>query len=1014
MKSLNICRRSLRLFAAIFSFAANAWALDPARPAGQYLRDQWTVEKGFPGGAVNALAQTKDGYLWVGTETGLFRFDGIQFGRIREQDKASQAIDQVLGLAVDDAGELFVRLPNPGLLHRSDGVFAQVSLNPDDFDSRVTAIARAPAGDVLISSRGKGLFAFSHARFRTLISNDLLPSSLINSIAAISARDVWLSTRDQGLFHWQGERLIPVSINAGDLRINCLLSTRDGGLLIGTDQGIRQWNGHEVIRPAPSAALDREQVVAMIQDRDSNIWIGTRDHGLVRWNSSGLAYLDSPDVTERPSVNALYEDREGDIWAGNGNGIERLRDRAFVTHRAPGNDNGGPVYADPTGRIWWGPASGGLRWLSEGRVRQLIQDGIDKDVVYSITGHGDDIWLGRQHGGVTQLHAAGGVFQSKDYTEAGGLAANSVFAVTEAPGGAIWAGTLNAGVTRIQDGGLTTYKSKDGLGADTVNAILAGRDGAMWFATPNGLASFSHDRWRIYGVADGLPSAEVNCLLQDPQGKLWIGTALGIAVLVDGRISSLRSVAPSLRSQIFGIAEDKMGSLWILASEHILRVSRDKLMRGSLDDGDLREYGLADGVPVVEGIKRDRPITADPSGRIWVAVNSGVAEGDPARLLQGSVPTLVHIESVSADGVPLGMANLLIPPGTRRIAIRYRGLNLSMPERVRFRFTLEGFDHGWNTPLDGNEAFYTNLNPASYRFHIAASNPDGAWNGDEEALTLVVQPAFWQTWWFRISFASCLALVVIVLYRLRLRQVSHQLAIRFEERLIERNRIARELHDTLLQTIQGSRMVAEDALDSGAGGGPDPKRMQSALEKLTIWLNQAVVEGRSALNSLRTLSTEGDDLANAFERAARECMSRSSLKVIFSVEGSVKQIQPIARDEIYHIGYEAIRNACAHSAGSLLEVELNFKRNLELRVRDNGKGIDPVVAASAKPNHFGLMGMSERAARVGGKLSLFTSPRGGTEVELIVPGTIAFGERVPLWRRVISKAERRVGNRSAS
>jgi ligand-binding sensor domain-containing protein/signal transduction histidine kinase len=1007
LRSLNICPSFFIFGALAVSFSATAWALDPAKAASQYLRDQWTAERGFPGGPVSALAQTRDGYLWVGTEAGLFHFDGVNFSRVREPDPASPMIDQVLGLIVDDAGELFARLPNPSLLHQTDGAFAQVSLDPDNFDSRATALARARTGDVLISSRTNGLVAFSRSRFRTLVSSDSLPSSLINSIAGTSVNDVWFGTRDQGLFHLQGNRITPIPIGAGELKINCLLSGDKGELWVGTDQGIRQWNGRELIRPAPLAPLAHQQITALIEDRDSNIWIGTRDRGLIRWNANGLAYLDPFDGAGRPPVNALFEDREGDLWSGTSNGIERLRDRAFITYPAPRGENNGPVYADSSGRIWWGPASGGLRWLtSEGKVHEVTQAGLDKDVIYSITGKGDDLWVGRQHGGVTRLHLRNGSFQSEIYTHADGLAANGVFAVTQSTDGALWAGTLNAGVSRIQRGGVTTYRSDDGLGSDTVNAIIAGRDGAMWFATPKGLTSFSQGQWRLYRLPDSLPAANVNCVLEDSAGVLWLGTSRGIAVLDADRISVPPGLPSSLSSQIFGMAEDKIGSLWIVTSDRLLRVARDRLMRGALEDGDLREYGLADGVPMVEGIKRDRSIVADPSGRIWISTNQGVAVGDPARLARNSVLTLVRIESISADGIPVSLAQPRIPAATRRIAIRYRGLNLSAPERIRFRFMLDGFDHGWNLPLDGNEAFYTNLGPGPYRFHLAASNPDGAWNGEEAAIALRVDPSFWQTWWFRVSFAGGLILTVLILYRLRLRQVSRQLSIRFDERLTERNRIARELHDTLLQTIQGSKMVADDALDAGDNGSPDPERMRCALEKLNVWLTQAVEEGRSALNSLRSLSPEADDLTEAFERAARECMNRSSVKVVFSVEGSVKPVHAIARDEIYHIGYEAIRNACNHSGGSLLEVELNFTRNLELRVRDNGTGIDPAVAANAKQNHFGLTGMSERAARVGGKLSLFTSANGGTEVELIVPGNIAFGETVPSWKHAVARVRR--------
>jgi ligand-binding sensor domain-containing protein/signal transduction histidine kinase len=986
---------------ALLCGVGNAYALDPAAPVSQYLRDRWTSEIGFPGGPVNALTQTPDGYLWVGTEAGLIRFDGVTFTLVREQDPTGAVVDHVLGLTVDSEGSLWVRLEGPTLLRYSGGVFQFVGQEAGT-DPRVTVIGRAKNGGLLFSSRRNGLVSFSQSHFQTLAPAASLPNSPVTAMVEVADNDVWLGTRELGLVHVTGDRTIVVTKGLAEIAVNCLLPGENGELWVGTDRGLFKWDGRELVRPPAGAPLARSKILALLRDHDSNIWIGTEKQGLVRLNASGLAYLDPSGESTQAAVTTVFEDREGDIWAGGSNGIERLRNRAVVTYSMPQGQMNGPVYADSQGRVWLAPADGGLDRLSDGKIRPVEQSGVGNDVVYSIAGTGDELWVGRRRGGLTHLHLSGGSIKSETYSQKDGLAQDSVYAVALSHDGAVWAGTLNAGASRYRDGRFTTYTSADGLASDTVNAIVEGADGTIWFATPEGLSALSKSGWRTYTTRDGLPSEDITCLFRDSGGIIWAGTMRGIAWVQAGRISVSSAPPLSTGSQIFGIAEDKSGSLWVATANRLFRVTRARLLQGSLVDGDFREYGRSDGLGAVEGLKRDRALVADAGGRIWISMNRGVSAIDPTRQTRGSARTLVHIESISADGSLLDLKHPRIPPGTRKIAIDYAGLNLSAPERVRFRFNLDNFDSGWNPPTAGTVAVYPSLNPGTYRFHVTASNPDGEWNDEEAEVVLEVDPAFWQTWWFRVCFVTSCVLLIATMYRLRLNQLTRQFNIRFYERLTERNRIARELHDTLLQTIQGSKLLAESALDEEWEGSGDPVRTRRALEKIARWLEQAVEESRTALNSLRASTAESNDLAQAFERAAKECRDGTTMESAVSVEGTPRELHPIARDEVYRIGYEAIRNAYRHSGGSLLEVKLRYSRNFALYVRDNGKGIDAEIVANGKPTHFGLKGMAERAERAGGKLTILGSADSGTEVELIVPGHIVFRdpEAPDRWSRV--------------
>jgi signal transduction histidine kinase len=272
---------------------------------------------------------------------------------------------------------------------------------------------------------------------------------------------------------------------------------------------------------------------------------------------------------------------------------------------------------------------------------------------------------------------------------------------------------------------------------------------------------------------------------------------------------------------------------------------------------------------------------------------------------------------------------------------------------------------------------------------VIACNNDGIWNETGATLDFSVAPAWYQTNWFLVLCIVAGLFVVWALYRLRVRQIASGISARFHERLAERTRLARELHDTFLQTIQGSKMVADDALEQSA----DPVRMRRAMEQLSGWLGQAMQEGRAALNSLRTSTTQGNDLAEAFQRATETCLIPGSMAVTFSVIGDGRDMHPIVRDEVYRIGYEAIRNACVHSRASRLEVELTYGQDLAVRVNDNGIGIDTAVADKGKDGHFGLQGMRERAERIGAKLTLASSAASGTEIRVVVPGGVVFRRR---------------------
>jgi PAS domain S-box-containing protein len=458
--------------------------------------------------------------------------------------------------------------------------------------------------------------------------------------------------------------------------------------------------------------------------------------------------------------------------------LGRIRDSAFVTYSTAMGlpfERNGAIYVDAENRTWFAPAHGGLYVLQNGHVQPVISSVPANDVVYSISGSGDEVWLGRQRGGLTRLQFRNGAIISQTYTEANGLAQNSVYAVYESRDGSVWAGTLNGGVSKFNDGHFTTYTTTNGLASNTVSAILETRDGAMWFATPSGLSSFLNGQWRTYTTVEGLPSPEVNCLFEDSSGTLWSGTSAGLASFGSGHFQVPNESPDVLREQILGMANDKNGRLWIATSHHVLRVPRDKLLSGVVKAVDVHEYDQVDGLESTDGVKRSRSVVSDSAGGIWFSLRSGLSVVNPSQINDYSVPALPHIEAITADNNPVKLAGFVrIPPSPRRITFEYTGLSLVVPGRIRFRYFLENFDGSWSQPVAAREAVYTNLGPGSYRFRLVASNSEGLWNGPETAIALNVAPAYYQTYWFRLSCFAALVALLWAGYQMRVHQLQEQ------------------------------------------------------------------------------------------------------------------------------------------------------------------------------------------------------------------------------------------------
>jgi signal transduction histidine kinase len=473
-------------------------------------------------------------------------------------------------------------------------------------------------------------------------------------------------------------------------------------------------------------------------------------------------------------------------------------------------------------------------------------------------------------------------------------------------------------------------------------------------------------------------------LAVDDDGVVWMGTAAGLFYWSGTKTEILPYAPEILQSEVFGVAADASGHLWVASDRHIFRLSRTFNSTVAV-----REFGLSDGLPSTQLVHRDHAISRDHSGRIWFAFRGGLGVIDPARAV-GLPPASVAIESVSVDGLALGTGPAVrYPANRRRIAFNFIGVSLSVPARVRYRYRLDGYDAEWSPPTESREADYTNLEPGQYKFRLIASNGEGLWNGEEVILPFTVDPLLWQTLWFRLVAALLVIASLFAAYRYRLSRIRAAMTLRFEERLAERTRIAQELHDTLLQGFLSASMQLQVAADFI----PEEAKSRPIVTRVLQLMQQVIEEGRVAVRGLRAGRTSVVPLETALSQIKDEVAPDDPVDFRAIVEGVRRSLHPILQDEIYSIGREALLNAFRHARAQHIEVELNYAHNgFRMFVRDDGVGIEPDVLRVGRDGHWGLVGMRERADRIGAQLHVFSRISAGTEIQLDVPENVAFHE----------------------
>jgi signal transduction histidine kinase/ligand-binding sensor domain-containing protein len=747
-----------------------------------------------------------------------------------------------------------------------------------------------------------------------------------------------------------------------------------------------QWfvNGKIMRYPAGLRAAAHPRI--LLSDHEGSLWIGTMGQALMHVHQGRTDQYTRADGLSGDTVFGFFEDHERNVWVATERGLDRFRDFPVVTfskREGLSEDIAGSVFAAGSGGVWIGTTNG-LNLVQDGRISVYEKhQGLTSNSIGSLfEDHTGTLWvdsaLGLAYGRAGRFRQLGSTQDQK---------ITSVAAIVEDAKGDLWVSDLKRGIIRIGGSQVKDvlpwsffeHKKASALDVDrTHGGLLIGFE-------EGGVALYQEGRpIRWYTVAEGLGHGEITDIQTDRSGATWIATEGGLSCLRDGKISTLSTKSGLPCDHIHAIIEDDEGTIWLNSACGLLRLLRQDLLawlHNPRVDVSPRMYDSADGMHVrstTDGYFRRAAKSKD--GRLWFPVFDGVAVVDPRHLPHNSIPPPVTIERVVADGKTYSaQSEVRLPAGTKGWRIDYTAFSFVDPNRVRFRYKLEGYDAGWNDVNGRRQAFFSNLAPRHYRLRVMASNNDGIWNEVGATLDFFIQPAFYQTNWFRLSCIAAFFVLLWLLYRLRLQQVEAKLNLLFNERLNERARIARDLHDTLLQNISGFALQLEGLSKIVTEPAAAKEWLRELRRAAEGWLHDA----RESVSDLRSQNSESDDLLADVRDLGERIVTSKSIKFRATATGDHWMIPSRLHDPLLRIVQEALRNAVRHACATEINVDLSClnRDNVRIRICDNGCGFD-LETAIRKPRHWGLANMREHAESTGATFRVVTSPGRGTEVEI--------------------------------
>jgi signal transduction histidine kinase/ligand-binding sensor domain-containing protein/DNA-binding response OmpR family regulator len=818
----------LSLMAACALFSAQAQPrLDPAKAITQFRHNVWKSEDGLPQNTVPTIVQTRDGYLWFGTELGLVRFDGLRFTVFDKTNTPELRSNAIYALVEDRSGNLWIGTNGGGLTRFREGKFRSYGAADGLPPGVVLSLHEDRSGTLWIGTDGGGLYRFSQDRFTAYGVKDGLADNTVFAIAEEPNGTLWIGTH-AGLSRLSNGRFISFTTKDGlpSNYVRCLRPARGGGLWIGTNGGgLVRFKDGTFLTYGSQDGLTSNAISSLLEDDGGSLWVGTIGAGLSRLSGDRFLSYGTAEGLSNDDVWSLYQDREGSLWIGTGGGgLNRLENGKFTTFDSKEGLSGDAVlavYEDSEGSLWLGTNGGGLNRYRNGQFTHFTsKDGLADDLVFTIFGdRPGSLWVGTRKG---LNHLENGKFRL--YTMRDGLPSDKVLTSYVDRHGTLWLGT-RAGLSQFRDGVFTTFTTKDGLSNNYVLAIEEDRQGALWIGTGGGgLNRFQDGKFTVFNSRQGLSNAVVWAIHADADGVIWAGTnGGGLNRLKDGKFTFYTTRQGLFDDAIFRILEDAAGNLWMSCDKGIFRASKRELNDfavGRKKSVNTYSYGVADGMKSRECNGGFQPAgwTAR-DGRMWFPTMQGAVVFDPKQIDGGESAPPVVLEQVLIDGRMMDTARpVRAPPGRGELEFRYAGIDFHSPPKITFKYKLEGFDRDWVDAGSRRTAFYTNIPPGNYRFSVIARNAEGVWNSGGGSIGLYLSPHFYET---GVFFAACILGVIA------LAAAAHSARIR---RLHEHEKVlARSVEERTAELRKeiAERKRAEEDLVKAKEGAEKASRVKS-------------------------------------------------------------------------------------------------------------------------------------------------------------------------------------------
>jgi ligand-binding sensor domain-containing protein/signal transduction histidine kinase len=986
------CRRPQEVLRTVITFALltlvvpllMAASKDSSAPLDAYTERKWQMQDGLPEQIVQAFAQTADHYLWIGTTGGLLRFDGASFVLYNRESTPAFRDNNIFCLTVSRDNSLWIGIEGGGLIRYRGGIFHAFSADDGLSNAFVRAIEQDSKGQIWIGT-DDGLFRLAGERLERVDGRESVPRVAVHTIHQDRSGHLWVGgsklLRLDGVsaaeYRLQGE--------ASQNRVKSILQTEDGTVWAGTVSGLQRLPPSELLKQGNTKGFERVNgfngtVRFLRETSDGRLWIGTIGHGLHIYSHNQFSAITALNKLPSNTVLNLFEDVEKNIWVGTQAGMLRLSKTPVRTVALPdaSDSDAETVYQDVDDDVWIAAAN--LFRFQKGRATPYRFPALAGVRVRNVFRDREGtLWIGTDGRGV--YHQIGE--KLVHYTTRQGLVNNFVRAFLQSRDGSVWIAT-DEGVSRWTENTLTNYQMSDGLCYFSTRSLLEDRNGDLWIGTDHGVSRLHNNKFENDDVVRALQDEKVWAIHQDPEGGLWFGTRNGGLYRWQSAKLMHYTVAQGLASNsIYELLEDHNGKLWVSGPNGISVMNRRDLETIVDHPGGrvpVTLYGISEGLETIQMCGGEKPAgILTTEGEVWFPSSKGpvrVSTDQP----EPSNPAPVVIDRVLVDGLQVPAGNRLsLRPTIAKLELHYGVVLLRSQERINFRYILDGFDKNWSDASAARTAYYTNLPPGKYHFRVAAYEMNNPTQIAETSLGIVQEPHFYRTYWF---LGLCLLLAagtVLGIYRVRL----GQLRARFQAVLDERNRLAREMHDTLIQGCVGVSALLEAQSSIGQA---EKSNGHDLLEYARTQIRSTIDEARQAVWNLRQNSSTVASLAPELEAMTQQISHEFGIPVEFRAVGKPFGLDQSAVHDLLMATREALYNAVRHGQPHIVRVEACFEDQwCRVKISDDGSGFDFASMVKSSTGHYGLIGMRERVERVGGKFILNSRIGAGTDLVIEVP-----------------------------